>query len=90
MEGWLACMAKLGILKDNPAWAKATFVTEFLESPKPYSLLILPSFNEEEYMNEPTKEVGKEAQVNEAAELVGEVAAEEVGKAAAQDLPNEL
>ena len=36
-------MAKLNIPVDNPAWAKA--------APAPYSAIILPDFDEEEYIN---------------------------------------
>ena len=42
MEGWLACLTKLGIPEDNPALAKATSVPELPEPPTPYSPMILP------------------------------------------------
>ena len=51
MEGWLTCLDEFSIHKDNPAWAK---VAPAPELPKPlafYSPMILPSFDEEEYMN---------------------------------------
>ena len=51
MEGWLACLSELGILEDNPTWAKAALEAELPESPEPYSPLILPDFNKKEYMN---------------------------------------
>ena len=55
MEGWLACLTKLGILEDNPAWAKVAPVPELPEPPEPYLPMILLEFNEEEYMNLPTE-----------------------------------
>ncbi|GFY99202.1 hypothetical protein Acr_13g0006030 [Actinidia rufa] len=48
-EVWLSCLKELGVPKDNPAWARAAPAPEFLESPVPYSPLILPSFNGEEF-----------------------------------------
>ncbi|GFS30377.1 hypothetical protein Acr_00g0011550 [Actinidia rufa] len=73
-----------GIPENNPAWAKTASAAELPESPKPYSPLILPCFNEEEYMNEPSKEDGEEAQANEATKPMREVVTEEVGEAAAE------
>ena len=56
LEGWCACPTELGILEDNPAWAKATSAPEFPDLPTPYSLIILPSFDEEEYTNRPEED----------------------------------
>ncbi|GFS42840.1 hypothetical protein Acr_00g0082000 [Actinidia rufa] len=52
MEGWLACLTELGIPEDNLPWAKTAPATEFPEPPEPYSPMILPDINEEEYMNQ--------------------------------------
>ena len=94
----------LASLKTAQLGPKVAPIDELPESPKPYSPLILPDFNEEEYMNQPAEEDGEEAQVNEFAEHgrettteetgeattgVGETSAD-VGEAAAQDPPNEL
>ncbi|GFZ14427.1 hypothetical protein Acr_24g0006170 [Actinidia rufa] len=98
MDGWLACITKLGIPKDNPTWAKITPEAELLKSLKHHSPMILPSFNEEEYMNQPTEEDGEEAPTNEVFEPIreavtkeaGEIAADEFGEIIAQDPPPEL
>ena len=55
-----ACLTELSIPTDNPAWAKAAFEVELSDSPKPYSPIILSNFNEEEYINQPSKEGGEE------------------------------
>ncbi|GFS42087.1 hypothetical protein Acr_00g0078040 [Actinidia rufa] len=55
LEGWLAYLTDLGIPVDNPTWTKTTPEVELLDFPKPLSPLILPSFNEDEYMNQPTE-----------------------------------
>ena len=68
MEEWFACLAQLGILEDNSSWAKYAPIAELVESPEPYSPLILLVFNEKEYMNQPTEEDGEEDQVYELAE----------------------
>ncbi|GFS38128.1 hypothetical protein Acr_00g0055880 [Actinidia rufa] len=49
LDGWTTCLDKLGIPEDSPAWAKAAPTLGYLESPAPYSPLILPSFDELEY-----------------------------------------
>ena len=51
MEEWLACLAELGIPNDNPAWVKAAPTPELYKPFVPYSPMILPGFNKEEYMN---------------------------------------
>ena len=56
MEGWLACLFELGIFKDNPAWAKAALAPKFPESLEPYSPLVLPNFDDEEYVNHPEED----------------------------------
>ncbi|GFS30002.1 hypothetical protein Acr_00g0009640 [Actinidia rufa] len=76
---------KLDILEDNPAWAKAAPEVELPESPESYSPMILPGFNEEEYMNQPAEE----APADEATEHTGEAAAEEAREDAAQDQAGE-
>ncbi|GFZ00995.1 hypothetical protein Acr_14g0006300 [Actinidia rufa] len=53
LEGWIACLAELDIPKDNPTWTKDALALEFPEFLAPYLLMILPSFDEEEYMNKP-------------------------------------
>ena len=44
-------MKELNVPEDSPAWARAAPALDFLKSPAPYSPLILPSFDEEEFMN---------------------------------------
>ena len=51
MEGWLACLEELSVLEDNPVWAKTTLTFEFPKLSMPYSPIILPDFNENEYVN---------------------------------------
>ena len=46
----MACLKELGIPVDHPAWTKAALEVELSDSLEPYSPLILPNFNEEEYM----------------------------------------
>ena len=58
MEGWLAYLDDLYIPEDNLAWAKVALTAELFESLEPYSPLILPNFNEEEYMNQPAQRGG--------------------------------
>ncbi|GFY81580.1 hypothetical protein Acr_01g0013890 [Actinidia rufa] len=84
MEVWLACLAELDIPEDNPAWAKAAPTVEFPKPPEPYSPLILLSLNEEEYLNQPTEEDGKEAQASKATEPEGEASVDEAGKVATE------
>ena len=55
-EGWLACLTELDIPADHLAWSKAAPEMELSNSPKPYLPLVLPGFNEEEYMNQLAKE----------------------------------
>ena len=50
LEGWLACLAELGVPEDNPAWTNAALAPVFPEPPVPYSPMILPGFDEE-YVN---------------------------------------
>ncbi|GFS45322.1 hypothetical protein Acr_00g0095460 [Actinidia rufa] len=57
----LACLDKLGIPKDNPAWSKVAPVAELLVSLESCSPMILPDFNDEEFMNRPDEEEGAEA-----------------------------
>lgn len=49
IEGWLACLTNLGVPED--AWSMVAPTAELPESPKPYLPMILPDFNEEEFMN---------------------------------------
>ncbi|GFY84010.1 hypothetical protein Acr_03g0007840 [Actinidia rufa] len=89
MEGWLACLTDLGIPEDNPTWSKAVLAVELLESSEPCFPMILPSFNEEDYMNQPAKEDGVEAPENEVAQPTGEVTtqpAKEVEKTVAEEV----
>ena len=51
MEGWLACLAELGVPEDNLTWAKAAPTPKFPKPPTPYSPIILRGFDEEEYVN---------------------------------------
>ncbi|PSS07836.1 Cortactin-binding protein like [Actinidia chinensis var. chinensis] len=44
------------LVMDNLAWNKAALAPNFLESPTPYSPMILPGFDEEEYMNRPDED----------------------------------
>ncbi|GFZ08918.1 hypothetical protein Acr_20g0007260 [Actinidia rufa] len=71
MEGWFACLAKLGILQDNPAWSKAAPAAELPNSHETYSPMILPGINEEEYMNRPDEEDGEAAPANEDSQPIG-------------------
>ena len=75
LKGWLACLAELGVPEDNPAWAKATPASEFLEPPAPYLPIILSAFDEEEYVNRPKEDETADDVValsNKAAQLVDE------------------
>ena len=97
MEGWLACLTKLGIPEDNLAWAKATPAPELSEPLAPYSPVILPDFDEEEYMkrSKKDKDVADAVvpPVNEIAQLTeeaGRTNAEEAGEDETQDSPLEL
>ncbi|GFS32684.1 hypothetical protein Acr_00g0024020 [Actinidia rufa] len=56
LEGWRPCLAELSILEDNLAWNKAALAPKFLESLTPYSPMILPGFDEDEYMNRPDED----------------------------------
>ena len=76
MEGWLACLTELGILEDNPAWAKVAFAHELPEPLAPYSPMILRNFDEDEYMNrlkedEDAADAGVPS-VNEVAQILDE------------------
>ena len=51
MDGWISCLKELGIPEDNPAWTKATPAFVYPEPLAPYSLMILPDFDEKEYVN---------------------------------------
>ena len=82
---WLAFLNELDIPEDNSAWAKAAPKAKLPESSVPYSLMILPDFNEKEYMNQPIEEGAKEVPTDEAIEPAGEAAAEEVGEDGTQD-----
>ncbi|GFY95433.1 hypothetical protein Acr_10g0008180 [Actinidia rufa] len=53
----LACLTELRISIDHSAWTKIAPEVELLDSPEPYSPLFCTGFNEEEYMNQPTKKV---------------------------------
>ncbi|GFZ10859.1 hypothetical protein Acr_22g0002570 [Actinidia rufa] len=90
---------------DNPAWTKATPAPEFHESLAPYSPLILPNFQELEYVNRPNKDENADDAVvalgNDAANLIeeaqriavegfGEENTEEAREDIAQDLPLKL
>ncbi|GFS46133.1 hypothetical protein Acr_00g0100310 [Actinidia rufa] len=86
-EGWLSCLKKLGVPEDNLAWTRATPVPEFPESLVPYSPMILPGFDEEEFLNRPKEdEVAFEPVPDLAVASDIEVAdpAEEVGGAVAK------
>ena len=67
----------LDILEDNPAWAKVAPSPECPGSPVPYSPIIMPGFDEEEYVNrlEENEDAADAIVVssNEAANLVEEV-----------------
>ena len=67
MEGCLACLTKVGIPEDNPTWAKVALALELPEPAVPYSPMILPSFDEEKYMNQ--SEEDKDA-VNAVGDLI--------------------
>ena len=67
MEGCLACLTKVGIPEDNPTWAKVALAPELPELAVPYSPMILPSFDEEKYMNQ--SEEDKDA-VNAVGDLI--------------------
>ena len=98
MEGWFAYLTEIGIPEENPAWAKTAPTSELPESLEPYSPMIFPGFNEEEYMNQLAMEDDEEALTNETAKPIREVIVEEAGKTttegagevATQDPPLEL
>ncbi|GFY89145.1 hypothetical protein Acr_06g0010850 [Actinidia rufa] len=50
-------ISRAGISTDHSAWAKAAPKIELSDSPEPYSPLVLPGFNKEEYMDQPTERV---------------------------------
>ena len=51
-------MKELGIPEHNPAWAKATpaLAPEYPEPLAPYLPMILPGFDEDEYVNRPKED----------------------------------
>ena len=55
-EGWLACLKELGTPTEHPTWTVAAPEVVLPDVTEVYSPLILPGFNEEEYMNQLTKE----------------------------------
>ena len=94
MEGWLACLAELGVPEDNPTWAKAAPGPEFLVPPTSYSPLVLPRFNEEAYLHRSEEEEAATDAVvslsNKAAQLADEarqIVIEGTGEDAILDLP---
>ena len=82
IEGWIACLTEFGIPEDNPAWDKAAHAPELPEPLTPYSPMILPDFDEEEYMNWPEEDEDAAyaivASVNEAAQFTEEAHALEL------------
>ncbi|GFY87360.1 hypothetical protein Acr_05g0009990 [Actinidia rufa] len=84
IEGWLACLAELDIPGDNQAWAKTTPTAELPEPPEPYFPLIMPNFNEEEFLNQHAEEGGEKAQASDATMLEGAVVVEEVEEVVAE------
>ena len=82
MEGWFACLTEFGIPEDNPAWDKAAHAPELPEPLTPYSPMILPDFDEEEYMTWPEEDEDAAyaivASVNEAAQFTEEAHALEL------------
>ena len=94
MEGWLACLTELGVPEDNPTWAKAAPGPEFLVPPTSYSPIVLPSFNEEEYINRSEEEeeatddvVSLSNKVAQLADEARQTAIEGTGEDAILDLP---
>ena len=55
-ESWIACLTELDIFSNHPTWAKVTPKVELPNFLDLYLPLILPGFNNEEYMNQPAKE----------------------------------
>ena len=51
LEGWLDYLAELGIPEDNPTQFKAAPAPEYPEPPAPYSPIVLPNLDEDEYVN---------------------------------------
>ncbi|GFZ18947.1 hypothetical protein Acr_27g0006860 [Actinidia rufa] len=51
-----SCLKELGVPEDSPTWAKAAPAPEFPPSPVPYSPMIMPGFNEEEYQKRPDED----------------------------------
>ncbi|GFY89066.1 hypothetical protein Acr_06g0010060 [Actinidia rufa] len=62
-NGWMAYL-KEGIPPDHPAWSAAAPEVKPMDPSQPYSSLVLPGFNEEEYMKEPSDEKSFEVAVN--------------------------
>ena len=56
LEGWLSYLKELGVPEDNLAWTRAAPIPEFPESPAPYSPLILPGLNKEEFLIRPEED----------------------------------
>ena len=55
-EGWLVCLKELSIPFDHPTLSANAPKVEPMDPPQPYSSLVLPDFNEEEYLKESTDE----------------------------------
>ncbi|PSR87997.1 Myb family transcription factor EFM like [Actinidia chinensis var. chinensis] len=53
-EGLFACLKELGIPADHPTWSKVAPEVEQLDPTTPYSSLVLPGFDKEKYLKEPT------------------------------------
>ena len=52
-KDWLLCLQELGMPSNHFAWAMAKPPVAFPKPPRPYSLISVLSFDEEEYANHP-------------------------------------
>ncbi|GFZ15729.1 hypothetical protein Acr_25g0001380 [Actinidia rufa] len=85
LQGWLACLAELGVPEDNPTWTKAAPALGFPEPPASYSPMVQLGFDEEKYVNRLDEDV-PEPILTHVVALVDEVAnlKEEVGEMIAE------
>ncbi|GFZ07042.1 hypothetical protein Acr_18g0012120 [Actinidia rufa] len=97
LEGFLAFLSELDIFENNPMWSKAAPTPEFTESSTPYSPMVLPSFDKEEYANRTEEDEGVAYLVitlsNKAAHLSEEAkekTTKEVVEGASRDPPPQL
>ncbi|GFZ19515.1 hypothetical protein Acr_28g0002200 [Actinidia rufa] len=56
-EGWLACLKELSTPPEHLVWSAAQPLVSYPDScPEPYSLILLPGFDDDEYFSQSTEE----------------------------------